>query len=143
MPDEEPIPFEPVIDTRPRMPEPLPVRVIAVADVSLPAGDGLERKLDEFYVDLLGFEHAAGYGGLVYRAENVRLHFQSQCGVIEHPSLRTLQIEIRSLMVMEQKLIDSQVEFTHARGLNPGMESLVLMDPAGNWIELIEKIAVG
>src|SRR3954454_9604123 len=46
----------PELDRRRRMPEPLPVRLVAVADVRLPATAGLERELDAFYVDLLGFE---------------------------------------------------------------------------------------
>src|SRR5688572_7744007 len=43
-------------DRRPRMPEPLPVRVLAVEDVRLPATAGLEPQLDDFYVGLFGFE---------------------------------------------------------------------------------------
>jgi hypothetical protein len=46
----------PELDRRRRMPEPLPVRLVSVADVRLPATAGLERQLDAFYVGLLGFE---------------------------------------------------------------------------------------
>src|SRR5687767_7663075 len=43
-------------DRRPRMPEPLPVKLLAVEDVRLPATAGLEAQLDGFYVGLLEFE---------------------------------------------------------------------------------------
>src|SRR5688500_8447719 len=49
-------PLPPVHDPRPRLLEPLPVRLIAVEDVRLPAPAGVETKLDAFYVVLLGFE---------------------------------------------------------------------------------------
>src|SRR5688500_10561026 len=48
--------FRPVADRRPRVPEPLPVKLLVVSDPRLPAGAGLERRLDAFYVGLLGFE---------------------------------------------------------------------------------------
>ena len=48
--------FHPVIDNRARMPEPLPVRLVAIEDVRLPAPAKIEEKLDAFYVTLLQFE---------------------------------------------------------------------------------------
>src|SRR4026208_1292462 len=41
---------------RARRPGPLPVKLLAVEDVRLPATAGLESQLDAFYVGLLGFE---------------------------------------------------------------------------------------
>jgi hypothetical protein len=128
--------FKPAPDNRLRMPEPLPVRLIAVEDVILPAPAGTEAELDDFYVKLLQFERIASE--LSYRADNFVLRFD----VVEHPvahdSLRATQIEVLSLADAEQKLIDSEVQYTRQRGVSPGQETLLLLDPGGNWIELIE-----
>lgn len=43
-------------DSRPPMPEPPPVRLVAVEDVVAIAPPGVERALDDFYVGLLRFE---------------------------------------------------------------------------------------
>jgi len=131
--------FEPVIDRRPRVPEPLPVRLIAIADVRLPAPAGVEVRLDDFYVQLLGFERLDPATALNYRADNFELHFQVHERPVVHDSLRALLIEIPSLRDAEQKLIDAQLAYTRQKGTTPGSESLVLLDPAGNWIELVER----
>ena len=34
------------------------------------------------------------------------------------------------------------MEYTRQRGLNLGEESLVLLDPAGNWVEIVEMRVV-
>ena len=54
-------------------------------------------------------------------------------------SLRALGIEIPSLPAIEIQLIERQIPYTRQKSLTPGRESLVLMDPAGNWIELTES----
>ena len=51
---QEPMRFTP--DQRPPVPEPPPVRILAVEDVVLLGSSGVERALDEFYVGLLRFE---------------------------------------------------------------------------------------
>jgi hypothetical protein len=191
-------------DRRARMPEPLPVRLVAVADVRLPAPAGVERALDAFYVDLLGciregaepkprrliepllgvrtevpviapplalglrntedgpvakaelpamaaaepeapsLENArmvpgrAVLPGPVYLADNFALRFDILEGLVERDTFRPLTIEVPSLAEAEAKLIEAEMEYTRQRGLNLGDESLVLLDPAGNWIELVE-----
>jgi len=123
-------------DQRPRIPEPPPVRLLAVADVRLPAPAGAERQLDQFYVDLLNFEREADSQFPIYRAENFCLIIDVLEPPIRRDDLRPLQIEVLSLPLLERKLIDGQVEYTHRRGLLPGQEALILLDPAGNWIEI-------
>jgi hypothetical protein len=166
-------------DRRPRMPEPLPVKVLAVEDVRLPATAGLESQLDEFYAGLLGFERVdaelprprpkveplpgvreegrewpairRGRAGLpaltgdrphtfgpVYRAENFRVHFDLVEGLVERESLRPLGVEVPSLAAAEGNLSAAKIEYVRQRGVTPGQESLLLTDPAGNWIELVE-----
>ncbi len=44
-----------------------------------------------------------------------------------------------SLVEMELKLVEAQIVYDRQKGLMPGEESLVLADPAGNWVELVES----
>ena len=176
--------YRAVGDPRPRIPEPLPVKVLAVEDVRLPATAGLESQLDDFYVGLLGFERVdvdlprprakveplpgvreegrewpqirRGRAGLppppagdrphtfgpVYRAENFRVHFDLVEGLVERRLLRPLGVEVPSLAEAQAKLTAAEIEFARQRGVTPGQESLVLLDPAGNWMELVEMRAV-
>src|SRR4051794_14724400 len=77
-------PFTPAADRRPRMPEPLPVRLVAVDDVTLITAAGLETELDAFYVGLLEFKRHPDGHRLTYHAENFDLRFD----VIEPPVKR-------------------------------------------------------
>ena len=120
------------------MDQPLPVKLVAVEDVRLAAPAGVEVKLDAFYVGLLGFERVPPENALNYRAENVALHFDVQERPVEHENLRPQGIEIPSLAEAELKLIESEYEYIRQRGVLPGTEVIVMRDPAGNWIELIE-----
>jgi hypothetical protein len=131
--------FSPVVDRRARMDEPLPVRLIAIADVRLKAPAGVEKQLDLFYVTMLGFERMAPPEELIYRADNFLLKFQLAERPVVHDSLRAIAIEVVSLREAEQKLIDAELEYTRQRGISPGGDSLVLLDPAGNWVELVEQ----
>ena len=131
--------FQPIIDRRPLIPEPLPVRLVAVDDVLLPAASGLETQLEEFYIALLGFEREEGDAeSLVLRAENVRLRFAVYEPPIERDHLRTLGVEVLSLGDVERKLVDSQIPYVRQRGLLPGQESITVQDPAGNWLAISE-----
>ena len=128
-------------DRRPRLLEPLPVKLIAVDDVRLPAPAGVEPKLDWFYVDLLGFERSDSRE-LVYRADNFYLRFDVLERPVVHDSLRPTGIEIISLIDMEKRIIEAELEYARQRGLTPGQDTLLLLDPAGNWIELSESRTV-
>ena len=134
--------FKPAIDRRPRVPEPLPVRLITIDDARLPSAAGLERQLDAFYVGVLGFARRPGDDAIAYRADNFVLHFN----VIEPPlrrdDLRPLGIEVPSLADLALKLIEAEIDYTHQRGLLPGEESIVMVDPAGNWLEIIDRRSV-
>ncbi len=100
----------PRVDRRPRMDEPLPVKLVAVEDVRMPAPAGVEVQLDAFYVDLLGFERMPPETELNYRAENVALRFDMQERPVEHDNLRPQGIEIMSLAEAELKLIEGEYE---------------------------------
>jgi hypothetical protein len=123
------------VDRRPRIPEPLPVRLIAVEDVHLLAPPGVEEALDALYVGLLQFERLPGE--LSYRSDNFTLRFSvSAERPLVHDSLRPLGIEVLSLIDTEHKLVDAEIEYTRQRGVTPGSETLLLLDPAGNWLEI-------
>jgi hypothetical protein len=70
------------------------------------------------------------------RGEKHRLRFELHEPPVRRHALRPITILIPSLAEMEQALIDAAFEYTRQRGLTPGEDSLVLLDPAGNWIEL-------
>jgi len=114
----------------------LPVRLVAVENVRLPAPTGVEEKLDALYVDLLQFERCAGE--LAYRSDNFVLRFEVADRPVAHESLRAQGIEVISLAETEKKLIDAEIEYARQRGVTPGRETLLLLDPAGNWIEIGE-----
>ena len=143
--DSGDVPFKPVVDRRPRVPEPLPVKLVAVADAHLPAAAGLERQLDAFYVGLLLFERDARGGDehhVAYRADNFTLHFDVQEPPVRRIDLRPHGVEVPSLAVHEGRLIEAEQEYQRQRGLLPGEASIVLLDPAGNWVEVVETRAV-
>lgn len=130
--------FRPKVDKGPKIPEPLPVKLVAVGEVVMEAQTGREKEMEGLYVGLLGFERVPSGEGLVYRAENFNLRFELREGRIERETYRPLQVEVLSLQEAEQKLIDREMAYTRQRGLTPGAESLVLLDPSGNWVEIVE-----
>jgi len=125
-------------DTRRRMPEPLPVKLLTVEDARLNYAVGLEKELDQFYKCMLGFERTADQQRIVYRAENFSLHFDVIEPPVQRTDMRTLGIEVLSLRELQQKLTDAEIEFVVQKGLTPGARTFLLRDPAGNWIELAE-----
>ena len=127
------------IDQRPGIPEPPPVRLVAVKDVRLIAPAGAERQLDEFYVGLLELEREPDSHFPVYRAENLRIWFDIVEPPVGRGDMRPLGIEVSSLVEAEHKFIDAKIEYVLQKGVNPGDESLLLLDPAGNWIEISES----
>lgn len=131
---ERPLPRDP----RPRLFEPPPVRLVTVADARLPAGAGREIELDAFYIAVLEFERDTAWEHPVYRAENFRLFFDIHEPPVERDDLRALGIEVPSLRTVEAKLIEREIEFEKQKSVMPGTQSFLLLDPAGNWIELTE-----
>jgi hypothetical protein len=131
-------PFAPPRDQRPNVPEPPPVRLVAVEDVHVPAVSGLAPQLDAFYADLLRFARELGEASLTYRAENVRLVFDVQRPPVEREDFRAVMIEVPVLADVEKKLVELESEYERQRGLLPGHDHLVLRDPAGNWVAIGE-----
>ena len=128
----------PPADRRRLIPEPLPVRLIAIEDVHLPAPAGKEVDLDAFYVGMWEFERDLNESGLVYRADNFRLRFDVIEPPVQRQALRAVQIEVRSLRHAEQKLVAAEIEYDRHKGLSAATDTLLLLDPAGNWVALSE-----
>ncbi|MGA2497127.1 MAG: VOC family protein [Tepidisphaeraceae bacterium] len=125
-------------DQRPRMPEPLPVRLVAVADVHLPAQAELEKQHDDFYCGLLKMVRDEPREQRIYRADNHRVVFELGEGLIQRDSCRPLGVEIDSLAQFEAGLVEREIEYERLRGIVPGVESIFVMDPSGNWVEVME-----
>jgi hypothetical protein len=130
-------------DNRPRIPEPLPVWLVAVDDVVRPAPLGIEETLDSFYVGLLGMVRSAAEGQLAYHADNFDLQFEMGPPPVEHPLLRPLGIQVPLLAAIESRLLEMEIPYSFQMGTTPGLESIILLDPAGNWVELTDRRVVG
>jgi hypothetical protein len=130
-------------DDRPRIPEPLPVWLVAVDDVVRPAPAGIEEALDAFYVDILRMVRSAAEGQLAYHADNFDLLFEIAERPVEHPLLRPLGIQVPLLAEIVPRLLEMEIPYSFQQGTTPGLEAIVLLDPAGNWVELIDRRAVG
>jgi catechol-2,3-dioxygenase len=111
---------------------------VAVDDVTLDSVAGLEKEMDQFYVDLLRFERDATTHDLVYRAENFRLRFLVHETPRSREDMRSTGILVPSFPALIDRLNELEIEFIRQKGLAPGEESLLLRDPAGNWLELFE-----
>jgi hypothetical protein len=129
--------FKPEFDQRLRVPEPLPVRLIAVNDMRVEAPAGRERELDAFYAGLVGMQRIEGEG-IVYRTENFDLYVDVLEPPMAREDYRPVRAEVKSLAEMEAKLREAEVAYVRRKGLVPGDEALVMQDPAGNWVELSE-----
>src|SRR3954471_3663275 len=80
------------VDRRPRMEEPLPVKLVTVDDAALLTAAGLERDLDAFYAGLLGFVRTGSPHDLSYRADNFNLHFRVKEPPVRRDTLRALGV---------------------------------------------------
>ena len=128
----------PSADRRPRLPEPPPVSLVTVEDASLPAPSGIEVELDWFYREMLQFEREPDSpDGPVFRASNFRLRFSTVEPPVGRDNLHPLGIIVENLHLIEAVLLESKYPFTWQKGLSAGSRVILLLDPAGNWIELV------
>ena len=127
--------FEPVRDPRPHMPEPPPVRIVAISDVRLTTVAGLEKLLDEFYVTLLKFERdTEDEAHIAYHAERHRVVFDVVEVPPEREDYRPLQVMTPHLTDFVDALNERGIPYEWQKGVAPGIENIFLQDPAGNWV---------
>lgn len=129
------------VDQRPSVPEPPTVRLVAIADVRLSVRPSELPELDRLYVEVLGFERVVGpSSGTAFRAENAELIFNVSEPEQPRTHLRMIAVEVPSLATIEQRLLDRGIEFQWQKSLQPGHDSILVLDPGGNWIEVREKV---
>ena len=125
-------------DDRPTLPEPPPVRVVALRDVILPTLAGLHDKLAAFYVGLLQFRQDSA-DLLAFEAENVCVRFNL---VVDYPlerdHTRPLGIQVPHYRAILERLQTGRSDFEVVRGLVAGNDAILIRDPAGNWIAIGE-----
>src|SRR5882757_9525798 len=109
--------FQPPADQRPTIPEPPPVRLVAVEDVTLPATAAEAAKFDAFYVGLLRFERDAKETEIVYKAENAKLRIVIVADGVPREDMRMLGIDVPSLRDLELLLVDREIPFVKERGM--------------------------
>ena len=139
-------------DRRPLMPEPPPVRLVAVEDVTAEAPAGVETALDDFYVSMLQLERdleseedredhrpQEDAHEIVYRAENARLRLIVREPPLQRCDMRPIAVEVRSLAEAEAKVIAREIEYERLKALVAGQDTLMLRDPAGNWVAIVES----
>ena len=128
-------------DERPRL-EPLPtVRLVSVDDVRLPSPPGLRQDLMTFYTTVVGL---LAEPELVFRAENFRLRFDEVDQVpVERETVKPLGIQVPSLIAVERRLADAEIEYIRETALQLGRRIILAQDPAGNWLELFEARVIG
>src|SRR5580658_9327585 len=130
----EPIatPYVPEEDRRQKIDEPPPVRLIAIDDCRLSAPAGLEANLDRFYLGLLRFFRLENIQSVAYHAENHDLYFDITEVPEPRTDMRSLGIAVPSLADLAQRLNEAEIEYIRQRGLVPGIDAILLYDPAGN-----------
>ena len=143
MSDAEPIELEPSTgtplraDVRPLIPEPPPVRMIAVNDVHLPAAIGRGAELVAFYVGVLNFAAGRQEGdALAFAAENVDLVFDLGEPPVNYENLSPTLVEVPSLRNLRALLLDNEIAYETMHGLMPGTEHILVRDPAGNLLAI-------
>ncbi len=132
-----PVDFNPVVDPAKKLNEPIAVRLVSVADVTLLTLPGLHPAMDAFYGGLIGLQIESP--GQCYRADNFRLNLKAVAGpIIERDDYRPILIQIMSLSEMEKLLVAREISYERVRGLYAGLRTFRVNDPAGNIIELME-----
>ena len=135
LPGRELRPIGAADDLRPTIPEPPPVRLAVVRDVTLPMRAGLEHKVEPFYVRLLRFRRLPDpAGGLAFEAENHDLHFRVTELSPARPDVRPLGVLTPFFNDIASELDAAKYEYDLVRGLVAGDDALLLQDPAGNWL---------
>lgn len=126
-------------DTRPPIPEPPPVALVSIRDITLPMVAGLEPQLDLFYERILGFRRLPHEpeAGPVYQAENHDLRFYVLEKPPERDECRPIGIVTQHLGEILETLETRRIDHEYVRGLVAGQDGILLRDPAGNWVALL------
>ena len=134
----------PPIDRRPHVPEPPPVRLVAIEEIRATAPTGVEAVMDRFYESILMFERETQCASseICYKAENGKLFFELTNESIDRQDLRPIGVEVPFLGIIETKLVEREIDYQRLRGLTAGHDALLVRDPAGNWVSITEARGV-
>jgi hypothetical protein len=140
---DQPIgPFKPAPDLRPRIPEPLPVKLVAVADMRIKGTTGMRLAFDGFYMGVLGFGPVDDPEAWAYQTENFQLIVEGVEGLVERLDYRPVPVVAASLAAIIERLNEREIPFERQRGLQVGQFSLRVLDPSGNGVEVSEEIRI-
>lgn len=163
--------FDPIkaADARRRMPEPPPVKVLAIADVILLTTPGSEKFLDTLYLSVLRFDsdetagkprYAETFSSPSDAAERLpgkglppsttkpgpRTYHGENFSVHYHPTatltpqqLKLIQFQVPSLEEIVKRLLEYEISYERFRGITLGQLHLQLTDPAGHVIQIFES----
>lgn len=124
-------------DGQPKMPEPPPVRLLAIADVHLSAWPEVEHLLVGFYVGLLKFDRDTDdTSAVAFKAEKHRIVFGHEAVPAPRDNYRPILIETPFYDDFVHTLLDREIAFDYQRGTAAGVETVFLQDPAGYWVSV-------
>jgi catechol 2,3-dioxygenase-like lactoylglutathione lyase family enzyme len=122
-----------------------PPRLLAIENVHLTAPAASRAALVEFYVDLLGFEHLDDADG----PDRVKLRGLPRSGprllidLVEEPADKPMRrralLQVDGLGQYAEALKDRRIPYEWVRGWFFFDRRICLLDPGGNWIELISS----
>lgn len=151
------------------MAEPPPVRLLAIAAVTVLCPPGHEAALDRLYLDILRFHPAdpalkppprssfaaaqLTHPKLTGPATPTRptpplprtyLAENLPLHYLPTPQLtphqtKLIQLQVPSLRDLTQRLLDAQIPYQFVRGLAPGLVHLEITDPAGHLLQILES----
>ena len=121
-------------DRRPLIPEPPPVRLLAIDDVTLETPAGQHAALDAFYVGLLRF--VRDESELAYKAERFRVVFRVADNPTPRDDYRPTMVLIPHWPEFRSNLEEQGIDHEYQKGLTPGADVLLLRDPAGNYVSV-------
>lgn len=113
----------------------------AIADVRIECPPEAEDRLRWFYADVLGLRPAVpgdDAAGPAFAAHGLVLRIEVRPDARPSPVRRRLVVQIDSLVDAEQRLRDMGLGSELLRGMGIGDRRLVVLDPAGNRVELKE-----
>lgn len=132
--------FKPRKDRRPRMEEPPPVSLEAVEHIHLAKPLVTREELVRLYVDILEFIEIAEVRTPSFRASNFAVFFDLERS--DTRDYRPVRVVVPSLETTQARLLEQEIEHERQKGLMPGVETLVLRDADGNWVEVREQRGV-
>lgn len=120
--------------------------MIGVNHVQLTIPEGTEQQARQFYCGLLGLSEImkppilVSNGGFWLQTGNIQIHVGVESGVDRHTTKVHIAYEVHGIDAWRAKLEAARIKLLNCLPI-PGYSRFEFMDPFGNRIELIEKVA--